>query len=348
MTTPCSCAADEDRRRVLLPTTISEPVTPGLVSPRSTAASSTDFSIGSPKGQDNDTGSHDRRKGSGFMPYHSKSVPKPINLEASEHDPDAPITTLMLRNIPNKYTQNALMQEINGMGFSGTFDFFYLPMDIHNRSNVGYAFINFLVSEEAHRFRSSFVGHEFQRFRSRKVGTVCDAHLQGLAANIRHFQHRAVSMSRNDQYRPAVLRGNQRVKFEDAVAEVEAELQSAVPQVAPIATPPGLPECEVEWSSCARTGDENPRTDLEAAIRVLLKKSCAEKAQEPSIQPPAPVKDVSHKLVSEAVNASQDIEQLIALKNLLSHRLLESQTNAQLKAVLLQAGLPRDDGTRFF
>lgn len=174
--------------------------------------------IQAPQGQDPRA---DTKKG--FQPYHSKSVPKSQDLQAYATDSAArgiPVTTLMLRNIPNKYTQNSLMQEITKLGFEGSFDFFYLPMDIHNRSNVGYAFINFVTSEEAERFRVIFAGREFERFHCRKVGGVCDAHLQGLDANIRHFQHRAVTVARNDQYRPLVFRGQERIKFEDAEAEV--------------------------------------------------------------------------------------------------------------------------------
>jgi hypothetical protein len=150
-------------------------------------------------------------------------VPKLVDLQACASENNAkgvPVTTLMLRNIPNKYTQSTLMKEINALGFASSYDFFYLPMDVHNRSNIGYAFISFLCPAETERFRASFSGHEFERFKSRKVASICNAHLQGLDANIQHFQHRAVALARNDQYRPAVFRDQKRVKFEDAVAEL--------------------------------------------------------------------------------------------------------------------------------
>lgn len=165
----------------------------------------------------------------GFLPYHATSVPRTKNLQACANENvlrGMPITTLMLRNIPNKYSQNSLMQEINELGFSGSYNFFYLPMDIHNRSNVGYAFINFLCPVEAEHFRGKFQGHAFLRFHSRKVGDVCDAHLQGLDANILHFEHRAVSLARNDQYRPAVIVNKKRIKFEDAVRQVHSKMAS--------------------------------------------------------------------------------------------------------------------------
>jgi len=161
-----------------------------------------------------------------FKPYHSKIVPRSSILEAARAD--EPVTTLMLRNIPNKYTQNSLMQEICARGFRGAFDFFYLPMDVHNRSNVSYAFLNFISPTEAENFRNEFHGRQFHGVRSRKVAAVSNAHLQGLQANLQHFEHRVVLLSRNDQYRPVVFRNGHRVKFEDALNEVRAKRQSAV------------------------------------------------------------------------------------------------------------------------
>ena len=49
----------------------------------------------------------------------------------------------MVRNIPNKYKQGVLMNEIN-RNHAGKYNFFYLPIDFKNDANVGYAFINFI------------------------------------------------------------------------------------------------------------------------------------------------------------------------------------------------------------
>ena len=50
-------------------------------------------------------------------------------------------TTLMVKNIPNKYTQKMLLATIDEH-FKGQYDFFYLPIDFKNKCNVGYAFLN--------------------------------------------------------------------------------------------------------------------------------------------------------------------------------------------------------------
>ncbi|KAI7730339.1 hypothetical protein M8C21_025096, partial [Ambrosia artemisiifolia] len=52
-------------------------------------------------------------------------------------------TTLMIKNIPNKYTSKMLLAAIDE-NHSGTYDFLYLPIDFKNKCNVGYAFINML------------------------------------------------------------------------------------------------------------------------------------------------------------------------------------------------------------
>lgn len=151
-----------------------------------------------------------------FRPYHAVSVPKTVDLEEGFRHIEKPLTTAMLRNIPNRYTQASLLHEIEDEGFSGSFNFFYLPMDTHNRTNVGYAFINFKTPEDMSRFTKLFAGYNFKDHASQKIARVSPAHIQGFEENIRHFANRAVAHSRNSQYRPLVVHQGQQLDLTEA------------------------------------------------------------------------------------------------------------------------------------
>mmetsp|Transcript_72274 Transcript_72274/g.127740 ORF Transcript_72274/g.127740 Transcript_72274/m.127740 type:complete len:366 (+) Transcript_72274:96-1193(+) len=124
-------------------------------------------------------------------------VPKNLNLaeEFSKSAPQGPPTTMMIRNIPNRYTQRDLMKEMEGLGFGGTYDFFYLPVDKGTLCNVGYAFVNFVDPSHAQRSMEVFKDYVFLKYRKAKgkIAAVSVAHLQGLEANIRHYENSAVN-----------------------------------------------------------------------------------------------------------------------------------------------------------
>lgn len=173
-----------------------------------------------------------------FQPYHAIRVPKEVDLHsasAQQHQGgfcEEKVTTLMLRNIPNKYTQSVLLQEIDNMGFAGTYDFFYLPMDVHNRSNVGYAFINFVEPFDATRCTQAFSNYKFPRYHSKKICAVSPAHIQGFEKNVQHFKHRAVMNARDNQYRPIVLRGGQKIELDDNTQlPIHCEMMTGTPKV---------------------------------------------------------------------------------------------------------------------
>jgi len=107
---------------------------------------------------------------------------------ASVPAPWANTFTVMMRNLPNKYTQEGLIQEINEAGFLGTFDFFYLPIDPETGANRGYVFINFVEPSYAWLFRTTYEGRRMSSSsKSRKVISVTPAALQGFDANFAHY-----------------------------------------------------------------------------------------------------------------------------------------------------------------
>jgi len=77
-------------------------------------------------------------------------------------------TTLMIRHIPNKYTLNTILEDIN-IDFKDKYDLFYLPLDFNNKCNLGFAFINFVDSFHILSFYDYFRGKRWKRFNSEKV-----------------------------------------------------------------------------------------------------------------------------------------------------------------------------------
>jgi hypothetical protein len=115
------------------------------------------------------------------------------------------ITTVMMRNLPNKYSQQLLLKEINEVGFQATFDFMYLPIDPDTKANRGYAFFNFIDPAFAWMFKMYFEGRKIGCSNSSKVVSVTAATLQGFAANYAHYSTARVNRG-DPAARPLFLR----------------------------------------------------------------------------------------------------------------------------------------------
>ncbi|XP_057764074.1 protein MEI2-like 2 isoform X2 [Salvia miltiorrhiza] len=112
-------------------------------------------------------------------------------------------TTLMIKNIPNKYTSKMLLAAIDEH-HKGTYDFLYLPIDFKNKCNVGYAFINLLSPLNIIPFYEAFNGKRWEKFNSEKVAYLAYARIQGRAALIAHFQHTTL-MNEDKRCRPILF-----------------------------------------------------------------------------------------------------------------------------------------------
>jgi hypothetical protein len=135
------------------------------------------------------------------------SPPSPQTRISAENPPPewGNTTTVMMRNLPNKYTQHLLLSDINEAGFIGTFDFMYLPIDTETNANKGYAFANFSEPGFAWMFKQMFEGRRMPRFNSDKVVFVSAATLQGFDANFAHYSQSRVNRG-DPACRPLFLR----------------------------------------------------------------------------------------------------------------------------------------------
>ncbi|CAI8596504.1 unnamed protein product [Vicia faba] len=112
-------------------------------------------------------------------------------------------TTLMIKNIPNKYTSKMLLAAIDE-NHQGTYDFLYLPIDFKNKCNVGYAFINMVSPSHIVAFYKAFNGKKWEKFNSEKVASLAYARIQGKAALVMHFQNSSL-MNEDKRCRPILF-----------------------------------------------------------------------------------------------------------------------------------------------
>ncbi|XP_068667494.1 protein MEI2-like 2 [Aristolochia californica] len=112
-------------------------------------------------------------------------------------------TTLMIKNIPNKYTSKMLLAAIDE-NHRGTYDFLYLPIDFKNKCNVGYAFINMISPSHIVPFYQAFNGKKWEKFNSEKVALLAYARIQGKVALVTHFQNSSL-MNEDKRCRPILF-----------------------------------------------------------------------------------------------------------------------------------------------
>lgn len=134
-------------------------------------------------------------------------VVRDISLTKQE-PPWAEVTTVMMRNLPNKYTQQMLLEELQDAGFrlKQAIDFFYLPMDHSNAANLGYCFINFVSTNIANAFAAAFGGNKMRRFNSNKTVVVMPASIQGFDKNFAYYASTRVVQAEDPAYRPLFVR----------------------------------------------------------------------------------------------------------------------------------------------
>ncbi|KAF4756929.1 hypothetical protein FOZ63_027400 [Perkinsus olseni] len=128
------------------------------------------------------TASHKPGLASSSARQRRRSQPNVSN--AITMDSSDPRTTLMLKNIPNKYSRQLLVNEVMARMPVGSFDFVYMPIDFRSRCNFGYAFVNVTDPKYTRMFFNAFKNSRLPGVKSSKVCEVVYARVQGLQANV--------------------------------------------------------------------------------------------------------------------------------------------------------------------
>ncbi|GFZ00035.1 terminal EAR1-like 1 [Actinidia rufa] len=111
-------------------------------------------------------------------------------------------TTVMIKNIPNKYSQKLLLNMLDNHCIhcneqiadggdeppSSAYDFVYLPIDFINKCNVGYGFVNMTSPQATWRLYKAFHNQNWEVFNSKKI---CESHMPDCRSTSRTRSFRA-------------------------------------------------------------------------------------------------------------------------------------------------------------
>ncbi|RZC61557.1 hypothetical protein C5167_023312 [Papaver somniferum] len=158
-------------------------------------------------------------------------------------------TTVMIKNIPNKYSQKLVLNMLdnhcircNEKIFAegdenqplSAYDFVYLPIDFNNKCNVGYGFVNLTTPQAAWRLYKAFHLQQWEVFNSRKICEVTYARLQGLAELTEHFNNSKFACDKDD-YLPVIFSPPRDGKqLTDPIAVGKAQANSASSDNVPV------------------------------------------------------------------------------------------------------------------
>jgi hypothetical protein len=141
-------------------------------------------------------------------------------------------TTVMLRNIPNRYDQETLLRLLDEgppgegprVGFLKRYDFVYLPMDFRNKVNLGYAFINFLTHADAMEFKGLMTQFSGWGCDSNKVCEVTWAHPhQGKDEHVERYRNSPVMHeSMPEAFKPMIFENGDRKPFPPPTKAIRA------------------------------------------------------------------------------------------------------------------------------
>jgi len=124
-------------------------------------------------------------------------------------------TTVMIRNMPNNYTRDMLLELVDLMGFVGLYDFAYLPVDFQSQAGLGYAFVNFTSVADALLCFERLEGFSDWTVPSDKVCTITwSSPTQGLEAHIERYRNSPVMHpTLPDEWKPVLIQSGMRIVF---------------------------------------------------------------------------------------------------------------------------------------
>jgi len=137
---------------------------------------------------------------------------------------DGPRTTVMLRNLPDGFTRDALLHLLDSEGFSGKYDFAYLPVDFDTLSGLNHAFVNLISPAEAERLREHLEGFSGWAAKSDNLCAVAwNDRQQGLPALVERYRNSPVMHETvPDECKPVIILSGRRAQFPPPSQKIKA------------------------------------------------------------------------------------------------------------------------------
>jgi hypothetical protein len=136
---------------------------------------------------------------------------------SSEHER----TTCMMRNLPEDYTRQTLVELLEAFGFAGKYNLIYLPMDFKSRTNLGYAFVDLVSGAVAQTFFEAFSGFCDRGFSIEKECEVSWSTVQGHNAHIERYRNSPVMHPLvPDDFKPVLFVDGQQVPFPEPTKRI--------------------------------------------------------------------------------------------------------------------------------
>jgi len=133
-------------------------------------------------------------------------------------------TTVMLRPLPRSLTRDGLVELLDTEGYSGEFDFVYLPIDFASETSLCYAFVNMTTPAAARSLWAKFNGFCKWGTPSDEICTVTwSSPHQGLSAHVQRYRdspimHPAVP----EIWKPLLFVNGQRAEFPTPTKKLKA------------------------------------------------------------------------------------------------------------------------------
>jgi len=115
------------------------------------------------------------------------------------------VTTLTIRNVPARYTQDELMKE---WGPKYSYNFFHLPYNTKEKKTLGFAFVNFTTHGAALFFQNRWHGKFLPLHAKGRALDIVASPAQGYLANLQRVR---ITNVEDDRLLPATFNGNLRL-----------------------------------------------------------------------------------------------------------------------------------------